>query len=153
MRLLLGTLAGLFGWYFFLGQKPNSPPACDATVVKFVAPPYPRAAKDNRMMGTVVSEISVARDGSVTIESMRAHPVFEQPVRNALAQWRFMPANQGNKLQVTIRFELDLDTCEGTDRHPLTAETRVSAELPSSVRVTTGVKCVELESSTSKKNR
>lgn len=152
MRPLFGGLAALVGCCFLFGQTPNSTPSCEPSIVKFAAPPYPRAAKDNRIMGTVVSEIGVSADGAVTVRIVRAHPVFDQAVRDALAQWRFKPANQENRLTVTFRFEMD-DTCEGTDKHPLTAETRISAELPTDVRIATGTKCLEVESSQEKKRQ
>jgi hypothetical protein len=98
------------------------------------------------MAGTAVAEISVARDGSLSVQRIQAHPVFEKPVRDALERWRFGPAGQEEKLQVTVRFEFD-ETWEGTDKHPLTAETRVSAELPSMVHVVTGLKGLEVTNS------
>jgi hypothetical protein len=152
MKPLLGSMAALFSCLFFFGQTPSSIPACDVAVVKFVAPPYPRAAKDGKITGRAVATINIARDGSVNVQTVRAHIVFEKPVRDALAKWRFTPTNQESTLEVIVSFEID-DTCEGTDEHPLTAETRVSAELPSLVHVVTGLRCLETNVSTEHKNQ
>jgi len=54
----LGTLA-------LYPQAPAPVEADTPTVVKFVAPAYPRAAKDKRIMGKTTTRMSVARDGSV----------------------------------------------------------------------------------------
>ena|SRR5215467_3371191 len=144
MKTLLGGLAiSLFG-LFFLGQAPSPMPnSSDPIVVKFVAPPYPRAAKDQRMMGKAVSEISVGLDGSVRdVQTVRAHPVFANPVKDALKQWRFRPGNQEYELEITVSFEFD-DACEGSDKHPITAESRVSADFPNLVHIVTSLPCTE----------
>jgi hypothetical protein len=151
MKLLLGSMGALFSCFFLFGQTPSSIPVCDIAVVKFVAPPYPRTAKNFKITGRAVATIHIAR-GSVEVQTVRAHPIFEKPVRDALAKWRFAPANQENTLEVTVSFEID-NSCEGTDKHPLTAETRVSAELPTLVHVVTGLTCFETSVSTEHKNR
>ena len=119
----------LFLLFGLLGQALSPVPHfSDPIVVKFVAPPYPRAAKDQRIMGKTVSEISVGLDGSVRdVQRVRAHSVFANPVRDALKQWRFRLGNQEYELEMTVSFEFD-DACEGSDKHPITAESRVSAE-------------------------
>jgi TonB family protein len=110
----------------------------------FVAPAYPRAAKDQRMMGTTLTRIAINRDVVVTeVTTIRGHPVFEGYVVEALKKWRFKPSDQQHTLQVTCSFELTSDKCEGTDKHPITSETRVSAELPTVVHIETGLQCKE----------
>jgi TonB family protein len=148
MKILLRSLAILFFALFSFGRVPASTPnSSDPVVMKFVAPPYPRVAKDKRIMGTTVSEISVGLDGAVwDVRTVRAHPVFANPVRDALKQWRFRPENQEYKLEVTVSFEVD-DACEGTDKHPVTAESRVSAEFPNLVHIVTSLQCVEVSES------
>jgi TonB family protein len=112
-------------------------------VIKFVAPPYPRAAKDKRIIGRTVTRLSVDRDGSVMeVKTISANPLFEGYVLDALKQWRFKPSDREYTLEVTCLFELDQD-CEGTNLHPVTSETHVSAELPSVVHVKTGLQCIE----------
>jgi TonB family protein len=151
MKILLRSMAVLFFALFFFVQAPSSTPnPSDAVVMKFVAPPYPRKAIDNRIVGTTVSEISVGLDGSVReVQTVRAHQVFEKHVTDALRQWRFRPGNQEYKLEVTVVFEFD-DSCEGTEKHPVTSETRVSAEFPTLVRIVTSPRCAEVFNSNKK---
>lgn len=138
------------GPFLFAQTPPPMSGSSRVVVVKFVAPPYPRAAKDKRMMGKAVSEISVGPDGSVQdVRILSAHPVFENPVRDALKQWRFSPTSQEYTLQVTVSFEFD-DACEGTDKHPLTSESRVSAEFPNLVHIITSLQCTEVSTSETK---
>lgn len=118
------------------------------SVISFVAPAYPRAARDNRMMGTTVTRITVAKDGLVSsVRTISAHPVFEKYVADALKQWRFRPSTEEHTFDVTCRFEFYDEDCE----KPLTPETQVSAELPSLVHIRTGLQCVQVSNSTSKK--
>jgi Gram-negative bacterial TonB protein C-terminal len=99
------------------------------------------------MMGKTVSEISVGLDGSVRdVQTVRAHPVFANPVRDALKQWRFRPGQLEYELEMTVSFVFD-DACEGSDKHPITAESRVSAEFPNLVHIVTSLPCKEVSSS------
>lgn len=150
MKQLLGSLTALFSCFFLLGQTPTSTSSCDVTVVRFVAPPYPRIAMGSKITGKATAEIRIARDGSVNVQNVRAYSLFEKPVRDALSKWRFSPNDRESTLQITVSFEID-DTCEGTDKHPLTPETRVSAELPSLVHVVTGQRCWETNVSSERK--
>jgi len=125
MKTLLGGFTILLFGLFSLGQASTSN-SSDPIVVKFVAPPYPRAAKDQRMMGTTVSEISIGPDGSVRdVQTIRAHPVFANLVRDALKQWRFRAENQEYRMEMTVSFEFD-DACEGTDKHPISTRLNLS---------------------------
>jgi TonB family protein len=113
-------------------------------VVSFVAPAYPRAARDQRKMGKTLTRISVSPQGAVTAaKTVSANPVFEGYVLDALKQWRFKPSHQQHTLEVTCSFEFIENKCEGTDLHPVTPETYVSAELPTVVHIKTGLQCVE----------
>lgn len=105
---------------------------------------YPRAAKNQRIQGKTLTRITINRDGAVTeAKTISAHAVFEEYVVKALRQWRFKPSDEEHTLQVTCLFEFD-DECEGTDIHPITAETHVSAELPTVVHIKTDSPCVEI---------
>ena len=128
-----------------LHSQPTTRVEADApTVVKFVAPAYPRAAKDQRISGKTITRVSVGRDGSVKeLNTVLAHPIFKQYVLDALSQWQFKPAVHEYALEITCLFELDQAKCEGTDLHPITSETHVSAELPSVVHIRTGLQCIE----------
>jgi TonB family protein len=113
-------------------------------VITFVAPAYPRGARDQRKMGRTLTRISVSRQGAVTeAKTVSANPVFEGYVLDALKQWRFKPSQQEHTLEVTCSFEFSEDKCEGTDVHPVTPETYVSAELPTVVHIKTGLQCAE----------
>jgi TonB family protein len=147
MKIVLFCIASLI---FNLGVGAQAPTseleASSAVVVRFVAPPYPRVAKDNRMMGTTVSELSVALDGSVSgVRTIQAHKIFENAVTSALKQWHFKPQNQRYKLEVTVRFEFD-DGRNCTNQ----SETLVSADLPNFVRVKTGLPCETVTNSEKK---
>ena len=99
------------------------------------------------MTGKTVSEIGVGLDGYVRdVRIISAHPVFANPVRDALKQWRFRPENLEYKLEVTVSFEFD-DACEGTDKHPVGAESHVSAEFPNLVHIVTSLPCKEVSNS------
>ena len=125
-------------------QAPGTAEKDMPAVVTFVAPAYPRAARDQRKMGTTLTRITVNRDGAVTeVKTISANPVFEGYVLEALRQWRFKPSDQEHTLQVTCSFEFIDDKCQGTNRHPITSETHVSAELPTVVHIKTSLPCVE----------
>jgi TonB family protein len=133
----------------YLSAQSASVPEKDVPiVVKFVAPAYPRAAKDQRKMGTTRTAIKVSPEGIVTdVKTITANAVFASYVLEAIKQWRFKPFAAERTLEVTCSFELVSDTCEGTDKHPITSETFVSAELPYLVHIRTGLQCVETSNS------
>ncbi|MGE5568397.1 MAG: TonB family protein [Rhodospirillales bacterium] len=61
------------------GEQTNMPP-----LVNFVAPAYPRAAKESRIQGTALVRIFVDRDGKVTeTKLLSGHPVFSRLRKNA----------------------------------------------------------------------
>ncbi|MBZ5722596.1 MAG: energy transducer TonB [Acidobacteriia bacterium] len=117
-------------------------------MVTFVAPAYPRAAKDQRKMGKTISRINVSPEGVVTeVKTVSANAVFEDYVLKALKQWRFKPMEREHVLEITCSFEVIENECEGTNEHPITSETYVSAELPTVVHIRTGLQCVETSNS------
>jgi TonB family protein len=110
-------------------------------LVTFVAPAYPRAAKDQRIMGETRTRVTVNRDGAVTeVKTIDAHPVFEHYVLDALKQWRFKPSDQEYAFQVICSFEFMDEECKGNDKHPITSETYVSADLPTVVHIKTDLR-------------
>ena len=114
------------------------------TVVSFVAPAYPRAAKDQRKMGKTITRIRVSVEGSVAeVKTITANEAFETYVLEALKQWRFQPSEREHILEVTCSFEFIQNECEGSNEHPVTSETYVSAELPTVVHIKTGLQCME----------
>jgi hypothetical protein len=115
-------------------------------LIKFVAPPYPRSAQEQRVQAKVAVTISVDRDGSVSnVSGGESIILFIPYVREAVKTWRFEPSERTHEIQVTFSFELKNDDCEGTDKHPVRQETHVSAELPALVHIQAGVQCVETE--------
>jgi TonB family protein len=138
------ALLSLISASLLFTQAPATAEKDMPAVVTFVAPAYPRAAKDQRKMGKTLTRITVNRDGAVTeVKTISANAIFEDYVLEALRQWRFKPSDQEHTLQVTCSFEFIDDKCEGTNQHPITSETHVSAELPTVVHIKTGLQCVE----------
>jgi len=137
------ALLSLIAVRLLTAQVPASPPPETPALVRFVAPPYPRAAKLLRIAGTASAQITIGPDGSVTgAKTIDSHAVFENYVLDALRQWRFRTSDRAHSLEIAFRFEFD-DKCEGTDKHPILSETRVSAELPTVVHIKTGLQCME----------
>ena len=127
-----------------LSQVPGAVGADVPTVIKFVAPPYPSAAKDQRIMGKTLTRLTINPAGLVTeAKTITAHRVFEHDVLEALKQWQFKTSDRDHVLEVTCLFEIDNGKCEGTDLHPTTSETHVWADLPSVVHIRTGLQCIE----------
>jgi hypothetical protein len=95
-------------------------------------------------MGKTLTRLTINRDGLVTeAKTIVAHRVFEDYVLEALKQWRFKPTDHEYTLEVTCLFEFTEGKCEGSDLHPITSETHVSAELPTVVNIRTGLQCIE----------
>jgi TonB family protein len=108
IALLILILASLL-----FAQAPATGVKDMPAVVTFVAPAYPRAAKDQRIMRKTLTRITVNRDGAVTeVKTIVAHPIFEDYVLEALKQWRFKPSDQEHALQVTCSFEF-MDDSKG----------------------------------------
>jgi hypothetical protein len=115
------------------------------TLVRFVAPPYPRIANDTWMTGTTVTHLRIGKDGRVIeAKTIIAHPFFAKYVLDALKQWRFAPSDQEREFDVTCRFEFydpNANECFAPDGKPTTPETIVSVALPTEVLVRTTGKC------------
>ena len=112
------------------------------TLTRFVAPPYPRSAKDQRISGKTLTRLSINRDGFVTEAKMiTANRVFKDYVLEALKQWRFKPSDHEYTVEVTCLFEFTEGKCDGADGYPITSETNVSAELPAVVHIRTTLRC------------
>lgn len=95
-------------------------------------------------MGTTVTRITVTKEGHVSaVLTVSANPVFEKYVLDALKQWRFKPSAQEHTIEVTCQFEFYEEDCD----KPLTPETQVSAELPNRVTIRTGLQCIVVTNS------
>ncbi len=112
-------------------------------VVKFVAPAYPRYAKDHRMQGAAVIHVVVSPDGQVAdSKTVTAHPVFGGYAVTAVQKWKFRTTGAQQAFDVTFDFMLyDEKECP-EDGKAITPETYVSAELPKQVTIQTGMQCV-----------
>jgi TonB family protein len=120
-------------------------------LVTFVAPPYPREARDKRIQGPVLARLRIGKDGTVqSVEIVKAYPLFGKYTSAALSKWRFDPISAESTLDVTVDFVFHDDECEGSNLHPQTPETNVSAELPSKVKVSTGLSCIETSTNATK---
>lgn len=83
-------------------------------IVERVAPAYPEAARDERVQGAVVVEVTIGTDGRVSdakaIEDPDAR--LTAAALEAVAQWRFEPARTAKgkavavRLAVTVNFKL-----------------------------------------------
>ena len=144
------VLLTFFSASLLFAQSPSMTEKEVPTVATFVAPAYPRAAKEQRKMGKTVTRLKVSPEGSVTeVKTISANAVFENYVVEALKQWRFQSSEREHVLEVTCSFEFIQNECEGTNLHPIISETYVSAELPTVVHIKTGLQCVETNSSQS----
>jgi TonB family protein len=142
MRIVL--LLTVLSACLLFAQSPSVTEKDMPPVVSFVAPAYPRAAKDERKMGKTITRIRVSPEGSVAeAKTVSANAVFEKYVLEALKQWRFQPLEREHTLEVTCSFEFVENECEGSSEHPVTSETYVSAELPTVVHIKTGLQCME----------
>jgi len=140
----LALLCALCGPVFAQGTSKPTP-----RLVHFVAPPYPRQAKDQHLIGNASFLVTVAKSGTVSaVKTISSHPVFEKPVTDALTQWRFEPAQEVYNFAVTFAFEFYDEPCD----KPLTPETHVIADLPTSVTIRTGQQCVKAPAATKRQH-
>lgn len=76
-------------------------------VLSRVLPQYPPSARNRRIEGWVLVEITVSRAGSVsTAHVVDANPkrLFDQAALNAIRQWKFKPAyRQGQAVEQRVR--------------------------------------------------
>ena len=64
-----------------------------ASVMKRVAPSYPRLAREHRIEGQVLLRASVGTDGRVRkVEIVEGNPILAQAAADAMRQWRYAPA-------------------------------------------------------------
>ena len=90
--------------------QPLVPPAYRKTPL----PPYPAAARAERLEGLVVLSVLVASDGrvvDVTVASSSGHTVLDQAAAGAVKRWTFAPAHRGARavesvVEVPVKFAL-----------------------------------------------
>jgi periplasmic protein TonB len=82
-------------------------------VIHREVPVYPPEAKSRRLMGTVVVEAVVDRQGNVVSAKMiNGHKIFEDAALTAIKAWKFSPATlEGQPVEQKTRIQLNfLDT-------------------------------------------
>jgi len=142
------ALLALLASSLLYAQNPSPADGDMPVLVTFVAPAYPRAAKVARIMGTTVTALAVTSEGRVAdAKTVSGIPLLANYSLSALRQWQFRPSQAAHNLNVRVEFELLDDCSEGTDKHPMTPETYVSAELPTVVHIKTAVQCLETSNS------
>lgn len=94
------------------------PPAGDsatgraATKVKHVSPIYPPAARDAKISGVVVLQVTIGADGRVLdAQVMRSIPELDQAALDAVRQWEYVPQLVNGEptpftMAATIQFSL-----------------------------------------------
>jgi protein TonB len=78
------------------------------TLLKKVVPTYPRVMEQARIVGTVVLDAIIHRDGSigdVTVKSS-TNGAFVQAAVDAVRQWRYTPIPYEGIVTVTVNFDL-----------------------------------------------
>ncbi len=84
----------------------------DVCPTNMVRPTYPEAAKKGKLQGTVVLDVTVAEDGSVTdVEVVKGVDILTAAAQKAVRQWRYRPYLRKEGLvpthrRVTINFDL-----------------------------------------------
>lgn len=79
---------------------PVVPPHVDAQRMQNPAPAYPRQSRRLREEGTVVLELLILEDGTVSkarIETSSGYSRLDETALQAVKHWRYMPATQGGK--------------------------------------------------------
>jgi TonB family protein len=108
---------------------------------RFVAPAYPAAARMARIQGKAQAGLQISADGTVASVIVKSHPLFQRYVEEALKQWRFEPLTEPASLHVEVNFEIESCDHMHIKPEPLGSaqvrETRVSADLPGTVNVST----------------
>ena len=83
-------------------------------IIHYVPPVHPRLAKELGWEGTVVVKFLVQTNGlpsKVTVKKSSGYPILDKAAKDAIQQWRFKPAKDGNisinKITfATLKFEL-----------------------------------------------
>jgi TonB family protein len=107
---------GKFRWFtgawYDPFQKPAKHSVVPARLIKRIAPIYPTEARDKKIEGTVKLQVTVHKDGSVTVQSvLHGDAPLSQAAVDAVRQWRFEPFQldgQSVDVQQTVEFVFSL---------------------------------------------
>jgi TonB family protein len=84
-----------------------------AKLLRRVEPVYPAIARQARISGVVILEVTVTRNGSIqTIRSLSGHPLLIHAASEAVSQWKYEPTMLNGEpvdvvTTVTVNFRLD----------------------------------------------
>ncbi len=85
-------------------QRADTPsttaPIGDAAYLHNPAPDYPQIAQDQGWEGRVLLRVHVLADGSpesVTVQTGSGRRVLDEAARDAVRNWRFVPARRGEQ--------------------------------------------------------
>ncbi len=80
-----------------------------AKLVKNVAPVYPPLARQERIQGTVVLSVVIAKDGTVQNITVNSGPaLLTQPALDAVRQWQYQPTLlNGEPVEVSTQVEVN----------------------------------------------
>ena len=96
------------------GSEAVQAPRFDADYLRNPAPAYPPASRSLGEEGRVILRVQVSEDGraqQVLVDTSSGYPRLDRAAREAVAQWRFVPARQGQQalvawVKVPVIFEL-----------------------------------------------
>jgi TonB family protein len=87
---------GKFRWdsntQYFPFQKSKTGSFVQAKLIKRVSPEYPEEARQKAIQGTVILNVVLRRDGSVTVQNVaEGDPILSPAAIEAVRQWRYVP--------------------------------------------------------------
>ena len=94
--------------------KASPDPVVPPTYRKTPLPPYPAAARAQRLEGLVVLSVLVGANGrvvDVSVASSSGHTLLDQAAAGAVKTWTFAPAHRGTRavesvVEVPVKFAL-----------------------------------------------
>jgi TonB family protein len=94
---------GKFRWdsntQYFPFQKPKTASIVSAKLIKRVSPEYPDEARQKAIQGTVVLNVILRKDGSVSVQSVaEGNPMLSPAAIEAVRQWRYEPFKLNGQL-------------------------------------------------------
>jgi len=104
---------GMNAWVAERGESPTKPVSCPApggTLAHSVEPEYPPQARIAGIVGNVVLQIVIDKQGRVTdAKAISGHPMLAIVSMNAVKQWRYQPYTLGDapvgvKTFITLKF-------------------------------------------------
>ncbi len=80
-----------------------------AKLIRRVAPPYPRLARQARITGIVKIDAVIAKDGTMrSVQVLSGHPLLVKAALNAVKQWRYAPTLlNGEPVEVVTRIDVN----------------------------------------------